>query len=124
MLRGICQVQLRAQDLPRLAQFYRDVLGLNRLPTPEGVSADYWQCFSVGGVELALIARPRHESTAVQQPGSGPVVVFRVRDMEAAREVLSARGVELSSVRAALPGVQVCELRDPEGNLLLLEARD
>jgi hypothetical protein len=107
------------QDLPEVCAFYRDKLGLAPLPAPPGVSAACWQCFDVGTVQLALQAGGRGRSGP-----DAPRLVFRVQDMEAAREVLLGRGVELGEVHAAQPGVQVCCGADPEGNLFQLEARD
>jgi predicted enzyme related to lactoylglutathione lyase len=124
MLRGVSQVQLSVRDIHLMASFYSGKLGLMRKTSPEGISSDYWQCFSAGKVELAFLTRPLHESALVANPCPNLAIVFSVADMEAAREVLTARGIALSDVRAVMPGVQVCEFLDPEGNLLMLEARD
>lgn len=124
MLRGVSQLQIHVEDMPGMASFYGGLLGFRQLPNPEGVSDSFWRCFSTGNVELALVGHPQHVSAALRPPDRTVCIVLRVADMEAAREVLAARGVALSDVRAAMPGVQVCELRDPEDNLLLLEARD
>jgi hypothetical protein len=52
-----------------------------------------------------------------------PKVVFRVADIEAARNALLERDVALSEVRSPAPDVFVCDGVDPEGNRFSIEKR-
>jgi catechol 2,3-dioxygenase-like lactoylglutathione lyase family enzyme len=121
MLRGLVQVILFVQDMQRQVEFYRDQLGLPVLQ-PDGLRdyrGEFWVTLDAGGCALAL-----HGGGQQRQGEDAPKLVFGVRDMEAVREVLLARGVPLGDVRAVAPGIEICDGRDPEGNAFSLQARD
>jgi predicted enzyme related to lactoylglutathione lyase len=102
---------VHVDDMERETAFYRDVLGL----APE-VVGEWWTTFPTGGSVLAL-----HGGGRI---GTGNVRLnFAVADLDAAREELASRGVELSVVREPIPGVRVCDGTDPEGNVFSLEER-
>src|SRR5512141_3121638 len=83
-LQGIGQIAVNAHDLERAVAFYRDALGLRFLfQAPPALAF-----FDCGGVRLML---DRAEDPEFDHASS--VLYFRVQDIGAAHEQLSARGV-------------------------------
>lgn len=117
----LMEVILFVQDMARQVAFYRDVLGL-KVTYPAGLE-DYtgqsWVTFDTGACTLAL-----HDGGRGRIGEDAPKIVFRVEDIHAARAELLARGVSLGEVRAAAPGVWVCDGVDPEGNRFSLESQE
>ena len=115
-LTALRQIALTVSDVSRATAFYRDALGL-----PFLFSAGPNLAFlDVGGVRL-MLAAPETGFTA----GASSMLYFRVADIEAAHERLSARGVAFPSVPhliAAMPDhdLWLDEFRDPDGNPLAL----
>ena len=115
-LRRIGQVAVVAQDVPRATRFYRDVLGLRLLfEAPPGLAF-----FDCGGVRL-MLSPPEGEHA----PGASAPLYYEVADIDAAHEVLRARGARFERephVVAALGAhdLWMAFLRDSEGNLLAL----
>lgn len=120
-LRQIGQIALNAHDVDRAVVFYRDVLGLPLLfRAPPGLAF-----FDCGGVRLMLSPPERAE---FDHPGS--ILYYRVGDIHAAAQRITARGVQLISephLVAKLPDhdLWMAFLKDSEGNTLALmsEAR-
>lgn len=101
------------QDMNRQVAFYRDTLGL-RLRSPQGMhdfSGVRWVELDTGSCTLALPAGGKGRIGE-----DAPRIVFWVADINAARNELLQRGVQLGQVRPAAPGIQVCDGVDPEGN--------
>jgi methylmalonyl-CoA/ethylmalonyl-CoA epimerase len=116
-LNQIGQIALNADDLDRAVAFYRDVLGMKLLfQAPPALAF-----FDCGGVRLMLDAI---------KPKEVPVhslIYYKVPDIQAAYEELSARGVTFSSkphLIAKMPDHELwmAFLRDTEQNLVGLMA--
>jgi catechol 2,3-dioxygenase-like lactoylglutathione lyase family enzyme len=149
MLAAIDHVNLVVTDLPRMLEFYRDVLGL--AVTKHVTISGEWIGRTVGlgdvraeVVYLDLPAGPRIELLKYLAPAGGARpeglgwpntpglrhLAFRVDDLDAAVTRLRAAGVEFFSDVQAVPGSQVTYaggarkrlvyFRDPEGNVLEL----
>ena len=120
VLTGLMEVILQVKDMNMQVAFYRDKLGL-KVTYPEGV-VDYakegWVTFDTGRCVLAL-----HDGGRTRQ-GETPShrIVFQADDIQAARNKLLARGVQVGEVRSPAPGVQVVDGRDPEGNVYAIES--
>lgn len=113
----IGQIAMNARDLPRALAFYRDTLGL-----PFLFSAGTMAFFDCGGVRLMLgiPSGPEYD-----HPGS--ILYFRVDDIHAMHETLTARGVSFRSTPhlvARLPDHELwmAFFDDTEGNVLALMA--
>lgn len=78
----------------------------------------FWVEFDTGVCTLVL-----HGGGERQMGKDAPKVVFRVADVESARNALLERGVSLSDVRSPAPDVFVCDGVDPEGNKFSIEKR-
>lgn len=113
MLQNLSTLLVYVRDMPRCVAFYRDTLGLPlKLESPE------WSEFALGsGVVLGLhSARP---GMAPAAPGWVPS--FRVADIKAARERITASGSGVAMEFHDIPGGVVIDVTDPDGNTLSLE---
>lgn len=120
VLAGLAEVILYVQEMGAMVHFYRDKLGLRVLEPAdlEEYSEESWVVFDTGAAKLAL-----HDGGKRRLGEDTPQIVFAVADIEAARQVLIGRGVEVDEPFEAAPGVTVCHLRDPEGHPIALEQR-
>ena len=98
-------------DMPRLAAFYGDVLGL-----PLRTDEPGYKEFDAGGCGIAL------HNGASRVGARPPKLSFWVADVAAARERLAARGAKLGPVISG-GGLTRCEGRDPDGNRYQLSNR-
>lgn len=111
----IGQIAVPVSDVERAVAFYRDVLGMRFLfQAPPGLGF-----FDCGGVRLML------DGPAAAQAGQSSVLYYRVDDLDAAFEALSARGVVFEAhphLVAKLPDHELwmAFFRDPDDNLLAL----
>jgi methylmalonyl-CoA/ethylmalonyl-CoA epimerase len=109
------QIATIVQDVDRATSFYRDVLRLELL-----FRAGEMSFFDVGGVRL-MLSKP--EAPEFDHPGS--VLYFKVDDIEARHQELSARGVEFIGAPHLIARMPDHELwmaffRDSERNVLAL----
>ena len=121
-LEGLMEVIMHVKDMNAQVMFYRDRLGI-KLTYPKNVvdfTSENWVTFETGSCIFVL-----HSGGRVRT-GERPShrIVFRVKDIKRAREELLNRGVSLSEVRSAAPGVWVVDGRDPEGNVYAIESHD
>ncbi len=111
----IGQIAVPVSDIDRAVTFYRDILGMRFLfQAPPGLGF-----FDCGGVRLML------DSPAKAQAGNSSVIYYKVLDLQAAFETLSARGVVFEGnphLIAKLPDHELwmAFFRDPDRNLLAL----
>ncbi len=111
----IGQIAIRAKDIARAVQFYRDTLGMRFLF--EFPNLAFFDC---GGVRLMLSPS---EEPGFDHPGS--VIYYKVKDITGSYESLKQRGVEFIDqphVIAKMPDhdLWMVFLRDTEGNTLAL----
>ena len=112
----IGQIAVSVSDIGRAIAFYRDILGMRFLfHAPPGLGF-----FDCAGVRLMLDAPARVESQNYSS-----VIYYKVLDLHAAFETLSARGVRFEAgphLVAKLPDHELwmAFFRDPDGNLLAL----
>ena len=112
----IGQIAVPVSDIQRAIAFYRDVLGMRFLfQAPPGLGF-----FDCAGVRLMLDAPAKAESQNYSS-----VIYFKVPNLHAAFETLSARGVRFEAephLLARLPDHELwmAFFRDPDGNLLAL----
>jgi catechol 2,3-dioxygenase-like lactoylglutathione lyase family enzyme len=106
-------VSVPTRDLARARTFYADVLGL----PPSAVTPDE---FETPNVTLALW-EPEAEGVRFEPNTAG--IGLRVPDVEAAREHLSARGVEFLGETVDTGVCHMGFFYDPDGNVLILHRR-
>ncbi|GGX60143.1 hypothetical protein GCM10007385_31750 [Tateyamaria omphalii] len=93
-IRSIDYVILLCDDVERMKQFYRDVLGFEI----EDEAVGTWVGFRVGTLYLGLRPRGRsYDGKRIPEKSSGVQISFRVppADVDAAYEELSAKGVKV-----------------------------
>jgi len=110
----IGQIAVPVSDIDRAVTFYRDILGMRFLfQAPPGLGF-----FDCAGVRLMLDAPAK-----TQTENYSSVIYYRVPNLDAAFEALSARGVIFEAKPHLLARFPDHELwmaffRDPDGNLL------
>ena len=113
----IGQIAVPVTDVDRAVAFYRDVLGMSFLfQAPPALAF-----FDCAGVRLML------DGPARAQAGQGSVIYYRVADIQAAFEALSARGATVEAKPHLIAKMPDHELwmaffRDPDGNAFALMA--
>jgi catechol 2,3-dioxygenase-like lactoylglutathione lyase family enzyme len=110
------QLILFTGDVPRLAAFYRDVLGLAELEREAG-----WCVLDAGGVTLALHGIPLHIAGPLSEPpakreDSYFKPTFLVEDLAAALARLAGVGIAMSTPSTYGPRTY-CDGMDPDGNV-------
>ncbi len=115
-LTKIGQIAVPVSDIERAITFYRDVLGMRFLfQAPPGLGF-----FDCNGVRLMLDAPAK-----AQAENYSSVIYYKVPDLQAACETLSARGIVFEQVPQLVAKMPDHELwmaffRDPDSNLLAL----
>ena len=99
-------------DVPGLARFYQDVIGLAVLGREEG-----WVEFEAGACRLAL----HHGRPVVgQRP---PKLVFFASDVAAAKAMLQRRGAAVLGPVKSTSAFDMCDGKDPDGNPFQISSR-
>ncbi|HWM88922.1 MAG TPA: VOC family protein [Kofleriaceae bacterium] len=122
----LTRIILFATDMPRMAAFYREALGLRLI---EGSPEQGWVRLDAGGCEIALHAIPEpiaagiHIETPPLPRADSPIkVALQVDDVDAARASLAERGAIMYDVRRT-DGAALCDGLDPEGNVFQITSR-
>jgi len=116
--KAFAMATIPAEDLERAIKFYKELLGLKKVDSPEGSAT-----LEAGGGSIIFIyqrARTKAEHTAI---------TFLVADVEAAVRGLIAKGVKFEQYDmpgiktnklgiADMDGTKAAWLTDPEGNIL------
>lgn len=110
MIRRIWDITLTVKDLKRAANFYEDILGLQK----KYEFGDY-AAFDCGGIEVGL-----KTWGDLEEPRRGePCMNFQVDDIEESFRVLREKGVEIpKGVEETMWGARKILFKDPDGNLL------
>lgn len=115
-LSHIGQIAVPVSDVDRAIAFYRDVLGMRFLfKAPPGLGF-----FDCGGVRLLL-----DEPAKAQPENYSSIIYYKVPDIQAAHQALTARGVVFSDAPHLVARMPDHELwmaffRDPDENILAL----
>lgn len=119
MVGELIEAILYVDNMQAAVAFYRDKLGLTVLdPIVADYSNEYFVEFKTGTCRLCL-----HGGGERKQGADAAKVVFRVDDIEKARDELTKRGVKLGHVRSPAHGISVCDGSDPAGNPFSIESR-
>jgi len=112
---AISRVMLFVHDVPNVAAFYRDKLGLQPLGeiTPEWVELQTGSCT----IALHKASKPLHE-----RGDASAKIVFGVKDVSAGKALLESRGVKMGKIQS-FSGIDICDGKDPEGNLFQISSR-
>ena len=121
----LTHVRLLVEDMDRCLRFYRDAVGLEVTLEAEGV---YYE-LAAGDVILALYRRDlmgQMIGAELSPPARSDAVAltFQVNDVDTAAQALKDRGAELVNepMDYEVAFLRVAHLRDPEGNLIEINA--
>jgi catechol 2,3-dioxygenase-like lactoylglutathione lyase family enzyme len=103
----VSRIIIHAHDLPRMAAFYVDILGLRIIADQR---ADGWMTFDGGAVEIAL-----HGMPALRTIDWMPKIVFTVPSIEDAWRHFRDHGVLVGRIEA-WNGSRMFDFTDHEGN--------
>ena len=117
-LTKIVQISVRAKNLPRATEFYRDTLGLKLI-----ISTPVVSIVDCGGITLLLGTA---ESPEFDHPSS--IIYFDADDIQEAVKLLSSRGVKIEGKPHVVgqlgdQDIWVAIFRDSEDNLMGLMSR-
>lgn len=121
----LTHVRLLVDDIERCMEFYANTLGLGKAAVE--VQGVYYE-FEAGPARLGLYKRELMQSTGgvAQTPRAGDqaLLTFQVADVDAAYRELSAKGARFVNPPHDQQAwvLRVAHLRDPEGNLIELNA--
>lgn len=117
LITGVDFYAVPTHDVEKAAEFYRDTLGLQQsVYMPERNFAE----FETGNLTLSVIDA---EAMGLEHNPHRHEIALHVDDVQAARDVLSERGV---SFRGDTLDTGVCHMAffsDPDGNALMLHHR-
>jgi catechol 2,3-dioxygenase-like lactoylglutathione lyase family enzyme len=109
---GLAKTILYVKDMDAQVSFYRDMLGL-QVKYPVGLDSyqdQIWVELATGECTLAL-----HFDRSKELGKDRPKLVFRVKDIETAHQILSDHGVKLSPINSRQGNARVADGFDPEG---------
>ena len=115
MIKGFEVVCLWAENVPKTAHFYKDVLGLELLPDHHAGRPH----FRVSGVYLTILKGKPHPAED-SDPSRFPLFAFRVNDLDEAVKRLQAHGVDFPWGVEERGGSCWVMFHDPAGNLIEL----
>jgi glyoxylase I family protein len=116
-IRRLIHAAFLVTDLDRAKRFYADVLGLYEKPRPGFDFPGAW--YDLGECELHLMVTPAELAPADSRPRRDHHVAFRVDDLEETRRALREAGLAFRESSSGMPSIFV---RDPDGNLIELQA--
>lgn len=122
----LTHVRLLTDDMEAMVRFYRDVLGLEvTLDAGDGVYCE----LRTPGATLALFRRDlMGQMIGSELPASGrsdaAALTFEVDDVDATADALRERGARLAAEPRdyEVAFLRVAHLRDPDGNLIEINA--
>jgi catechol 2,3-dioxygenase-like lactoylglutathione lyase family enzyme len=109
---NLSRIIIFTADIPRLAAFYRDVMGLEIAGKEAG-----WVELDAGGTSIAL---HRGKPTIGNRP---PKLVFYAADVASARAALLKRGMAGLGPVKSTASFDMCDGRDPDGNPIQISSR-
>lgn len=111
-LKAAISVSIPVSRLKKSVAFYSDKLGFIELKRDD----------SIGWVELGQPDSGAHIGLAEVQDvvNGGPVLVFEVTDIDAAREAIIQKGVRVSPVTTVPDIARVATFEDPDSHALML----
>lgn len=108
-------ISIWAEDVPKTAHFYREILGLELLPHHHGDRPH----FKVGDTFLTIL-KGKPIAAENSTPERFPLFALRVDDLDATAERLQTHGVDLPWGIEEGQGSRWIMFYDPAGNLIEL----
>jgi predicted enzyme related to lactoylglutathione lyase len=115
MIKEVAFIAIAVSDKERARKFYQETLELKPARTQmEGA----WVEYDFGETTIGVGCHP-----AWQPSRDGTTVAFEVDDMDATIEKLKKRGVSFDMEKTETPVCWMAQLRDPDGNKLVVHKR-
>jgi predicted enzyme related to lactoylglutathione lyase len=114
MIKSIGFVSYPVKDMARARKFYQEVFELKLNPEFDAES-DSWAEFIVGDCALSLGKMDGWEPS-----GQGPVLAFEVENFDATIAKLKSANVEFVMEPMNFPKCQMAQVRDSEGNGVMI----
>ena len=115
MIKNVAVISLWAEDVPKAAHFYRDVLGLELVEHHH----DSRPHFRVGDAYLVIL-KGKPIPAENREPSRFPLYAFKVQDLDAGVERLVAHNIELPWGIEGSGSSRWVMFHDPAGNLVEL----
>lgn len=118
MIAQLSQIILYVHNMESQVAFYKDLLGLpiEHPIDSQSFKNEDWVVFSTGDCKLAL-----HSGGGKPSEQTASRVCFEVDNIQSSRELLSLKGIRVEEIYSPIPGVEVLNAVDPEGNLFALQ---
>lgn len=115
LIKEVAFIAIAVSDKERARKFYQETLELE----PSTTAMDgAWVEYELGAVTIGVGSHP-----AWQPSRDGTTVAFEVEDIDAAIKKLKERGVAFDIEKTETPVCWMAQLRDPDGNKLLVHQR-
>ena len=112
-LKNINHITYNVKDKDAALEWYQDVLGLMQIPKMVDSDRLYWLQIPSGAM-VHIIENPDAPSAPSHH------TAFEVDDLDAARDTVIAKGVEVTEIQTRNDGQRACYLDDPDGNRIEL----
>lgn len=112
---------LGVADLDRTVAFYRDILGFDVRPLPQGdgVDATMEAVRGPARIQLGVAQDGAQDSTGQHRPRGAAILFFETDDVAALRDDVASRGGKPSDLeKANWIKMRVFEIQDPDGHTL------
>jgi predicted enzyme related to lactoylglutathione lyase len=110
------RIILFVQDVSIVGAFYRDILGLSEVVSPDDPKE--WLEFGAGACSIAL----HHGGVETKGRSRPPKIVFYSEDVDKTRAALIKKGVKMGALQTT-ELFQFFDGRDPEGNDFQVSSR-
>ena len=108
-LKAINHITYNVKDKDAALRWYEDILGLKQIPKQVDADHLYWLQLPSGAM-VHIIENPDAPSAPSHH------TAFEVDDIEAARDALEAKGIEVTEISVRHDGQKAMYLNDLDGN--------
>ena len=122
LAKSVHHISFAVSDLDRARDFYEEILGLEVIPRPEIGLPGTW--YRAGNAEVHLIQTPEGADVGTRPARLSPLAnhnAFSIDDYGRTLDFLKSKSVEVMETKPELGQMWI---RDPDGNIIELIARD
>ena len=112
-LKNINHITYNVKNKDAALKWYTETLGLKQIPKMVDSDRLYWLQLPSGAM-VHIIENPDAPSAPSHH------TAFEVDDLDAARDAMVAKGVEVTEIQTRNDGQRACYLEDPDGNRIEL----
>ena len=112
-LKNINHITYNVKDKDAALKWYTETLGLKQIPKMVDSDRLYWLQLPSGAM-VHIIENPDAPSAPSHH------TAFEVDDLDAARDAMMGKGVEVTDIQTRHDGQRACYLEDPDGSRIEL----